>query len=113
MIAQIGEKPWPGLENVPNVLDLAKTEKGKWLLRVAIIGPNDINRLFTLPPGVPADRVAAMRKAFDATFNDAEFLADVEKTRVVLRRILVDRIKDVGFSGWTCQRIINKNFRRY
>lgn len=96
VIAQIGEKPWPGLENVPNVLDLAKTEKGKWLLRVAIIGPNDINRLFTLPPGVPADRVAAMRKAFDATFSDREFLADVEKTRVVLRRISVERIKEVA-----------------
>jgi tripartite-type tricarboxylate transporter receptor subunit TctC len=96
VIAQIGEKPWPGLENVPNVLDLAKTEKGKWLLRVAIIGPNDINRLFTLPPGVPADRVAAMRKAFDATFNDPEFLTDVEKTRVVLRRISIERIKEVA-----------------
>jgi tripartite-type tricarboxylate transporter receptor subunit TctC len=96
VIAQIGEKSWPGLESVPNVIDLVKTEKGKWLLRVAIIGPNDINRLFTLPPGVPADRVAAMRKAFDATFNDPEFQADVEKTKVMLRRISVERIKEVA-----------------
>ena len=96
VIVQVGEKPWPGLENVPNALDLAKTEKGKWLLNVAIIGPNDINRLFALPPGVPADRVSAMRKAFDATFNDPEFMADVEKTRVVLRRISVERIKEVA-----------------
>jgi tripartite-type tricarboxylate transporter receptor subunit TctC len=96
VIAQVGEKPWPGLENVPNALDLAKTEKGKWLLNVAIIGPNDINRLFALPPGVPADRVSAMRKAFDATFNDPEFMVDVEKTRVVLRRISVERIKEVA-----------------
>ena len=55
-----------------------------------------MNRLFTLPPGVPADRVSAMRKAFDATFNDDEFLADVEKTRVVLRRTSVERIKEVA-----------------
>jgi tripartite-type tricarboxylate transporter receptor subunit TctC len=96
VIAQIGEKPWPGLERVPNALDLAKTERAKWLLRVAVIGPNDINRLFTLPPGVPADRVAALRKAFDATFNDAEFQADVEKSRVVLRPISVERIKEVA-----------------
>ena len=96
VIAQIGEKPWPGLERVPNVLDLAKTEKAKWLLRVAIIGPNDINRLFTLPPGVPSDRVAALRKAFDATFNDPEFQADVDKARVVLRPISVERIKEVA-----------------
>ena len=61
-----------------------------------MIGPNDINRLFTLPPGVPADRVAAMRKAFDATFADPEFQADIEKARVVLRRISVERIKEVA-----------------
>lgn len=96
VIAQIGEKPWPGLERVPNVLDLAKTEKAKDLLRVAVIGPNDINRLFTLPPGVPAERVAAMRTAFDATFNDPEFKAEVEKARVVLRPISVERIKEVA-----------------
>jgi tripartite-type tricarboxylate transporter receptor subunit TctC len=96
VIAQIGEKPWPGLERVPNVLDLAKTEKAKDLLRVAVIGPNDINRLFTLPPGVPAERVAALRTAFDATFNDPEFKAEVEKARVVLRPISVERIKEVA-----------------
>jgi tripartite-type tricarboxylate transporter receptor subunit TctC len=96
VIAQIGEKPWPGLEREPNVLDLAKTEKEKWLLRVAVIGPNDINRLFSLPPGVPADRVAALRKAFDATFTDPEFQADVEKARVVLRPIAVERIREVA-----------------
>jgi tripartite-type tricarboxylate transporter receptor subunit TctC len=96
VIAQIGEKPWPGLENVPNAIDFAKSERNKWLLRVAVIGPNDINRLFTLPPGVPADRVTAMRKAFDATFNDPEFQADIDKARVVLRRIPVERIQEVA-----------------
>ena len=96
VIAQIGEKPWPGLENVPNAIDLAKSERSKWLLRVAVIGPNDINRLFTLPAGVPAERVAAMRKAFDATFADPEFQADIEKARVVLRRIPIERIQEVS-----------------
>jgi hypothetical protein len=96
VIAQIGEKPWPGLESVPNALDLAKSERGKWLLRVAVIGPNDINRLFTLPPDVTTERVAAMRKAFDATFTDTEFKADIEKARVVLRRIPIERIHEVA-----------------
>ena len=45
---------------------------------LAII-PNDINRLFTLPSGVPAERVAAMRKVFDVPFTHPEFHADVEK----------------------------------
>lgn len=96
VIAQIGEKPWPGLEKVPNALDFAKTEKAKWLLRVAVIGPNDINRLFTLAPGVPSARVEAVRTAVDATFNDNEFKADVEKARMVLRPISIARIKEVA-----------------
>lgn len=96
VIVQVGKDFWPGLEKVPNALDLAKTERAKRLLQVAIVGPNDINRLFTLPPGVPSERVEALRKAFDATFNDSEFKAEVAKARLVLRRISVERIKEVA-----------------
>ena len=99
MCPNCGTRAQPVSKLVPKssmALDLAKTEKAKDLLRVAVIGPNDINRLFTLPPGVPAERVAAMRTAFDATFNDPEFKAEVEKARVVLRPISVERIKEVA-----------------
>jgi tripartite-type tricarboxylate transporter receptor subunit TctC len=89
------EKPWPGLKTCPT-LSIWPERAEQGLLRVAVIGPNDINRLFTLPAGVPADRVAAMRKAFDATFADPEFQADIEKARVVLRRISVERIQEVA-----------------
>jgi len=99
VIAQIGESSWPGLEKVPNALELAKTDRAKWLLRVAVIGPNDINRLFTLPRDVPAERVEALRRAFDATFNDPEFKAEVAKARLVLRPISVEKIKEVA-SSW-------------
>jgi len=95
VIGQVDEKPWPGIEQVPNALDLAKTDRGKRLLRIGIIGPNDINRLFALPPAVPTERVEVLRKAFVATFNDAEFKAEVEKSRMVLRVISVERIKEV------------------
>ena len=98
VIVQVGETPWPGLEKVPNALDLAKTDRAKRLLRLAVIGPNDINRLFTLPPGVPAERVQALRQAFDATFNDGEFKAEVAKARMVLRPISVDKFKEVAGS---------------
>jgi tripartite-type tricarboxylate transporter receptor subunit TctC len=95
VIGQVDEKPWPGLEQVPNAVDLAKTEKGKRLLRIGIIAPNDINRLFTMPPGVPPERVEALRKALIATYNDPEFKTEVEKSRMVLRLISVERIKEI------------------
>jgi len=35
-----------------------------------------------MPPGVPADRVAAIRKAMTDTFADPAFIADAEKDRM-------------------------------
>jgi tripartite-type tricarboxylate transporter receptor subunit TctC len=39
----------------------------------------EYGRPYFLPPGVPADRVAALRRAFDATIHDAGFVADAAK----------------------------------
>ena len=36
-------------------------------------------RPFALPPDVPKDRVAALRKAFGEMMNDAEFIAEAQK----------------------------------
>jgi tripartite-type tricarboxylate transporter receptor subunit TctC len=41
-----------------------------------------VGRAFALPPAVPAERVAAMRKAFDETMRDSAFLADAKKRRM-------------------------------
>jgi tripartite-type tricarboxylate transporter receptor subunit TctC len=95
IIGQVSEKPWPGLEGVPMALELAKTEKGKRLIRVGIIGPNDINRLFTLPPDVPGECVQAIRKAFETTLNDPEFNQDMARAGVHLRPVSVKRIEEV------------------
>jgi tripartite-type tricarboxylate transporter receptor subunit TctC len=37
-----------------------------------------MGRQFVLPPGVPADRIAALRAAFDATMKDPQFLDDAK-----------------------------------
>ena len=95
IIAQVAEKPWAGLENVPMALELAKTEKAKRLIRIGIIGPNDINRLFALPPEVPEPRVQAIRKAFDATLDDPEFNEDMKKGGIYLRPVSVKRVEEV------------------
>jgi len=47
------------------------------------------------PPGVPADRVAILRRAFDATTKDPEFLADVEKQKVELFPITGEKVADL------------------
>ena len=74
---QIGLEGHPEFKGIPNLYDLVG-EEDKQLLRL-IIGQWRFARPISLPPGVPADRLAAWRTAFDATMKDPEFLADMEK----------------------------------
>ncbi|MGZ8488270.1 MAG: hypothetical protein ACXWW4_07040, partial [Candidatus Binatia bacterium] len=61
-----------------------------------IHGDSDIVRTYTLPPGTPKDRVQLLRKAFDATLKDAEFIADAKKSRLNVEPIPVTAIeKDI------------------
>ncbi|HEY6367030.1 MAG TPA: hypothetical protein VI585_19790, partial [Candidatus Binatia bacterium] len=41
-----------------------------------------INRLYSLPPGTPKDRVKTLQKAFQDTLKDPEFLAEAKKARL-------------------------------
>ena len=67
------------------------------MIEVGIHGDSDIVRTYTLPPGTPKDRVQLLRKAFDATLKDAEFLADAKKSRLNVEPIPVDAIeKDIA-----------------
>jgi tripartite-type tricarboxylate transporter receptor subunit TctC len=68
------------LPDVPLVMDLAKTDEQRTILKL-IFGRQVMGRPFALPPDVPADRVAALRKAFMDTMADKEFLAEAEKAK--------------------------------
>jgi tripartite-type tricarboxylate transporter receptor subunit TctC len=63
--------------DVPLVLDFAKTEADRAALAL-IVSPNLFARPFAAPPGIPAERLAALREAFDATVNDPEYLAEAK-----------------------------------
>lgn len=84
LIGQLTDKPLPNLpqQNVPLILNYAKTQEQRDLLRAGIIVPNQFTRPYFLPPGVHADRVAALRDAFTKTLADSEFLAEAEKAKL-------------------------------
>jgi tripartite-type tricarboxylate transporter receptor subunit TctC len=63
---------------VPLTPSFAKTADDRQVLEVIYSG-NAFGRPFLLPGGTPADRVAALRAAFEATMKDARFLADAER----------------------------------
>ena len=63
---------------VPKVWEFVKNDSDRKTLS-AIFSQMEFGRPYVLPPGVPADRVAAYRKAFDETMKDPEFLAEAKK----------------------------------
>jgi tripartite-type tricarboxylate transporter receptor subunit TctC len=71
----------PELPDVPTAPEIAKTPEQAMILRT-ICGASDIGKYLVTPPGVPAERLAALRTAFDAMIKDAEFLAEAKKLRV-------------------------------
>ena len=78
---QYGGEDHPELKSVPRALDLLQTEADKTLLAIAA-APLGLGRPFGAPPGIPADRLAALRTAMMATFKDPAFIADCAKQRL-------------------------------
>jgi tripartite-type tricarboxylate transporter receptor subunit TctC len=81
VIAQWALKKHPDLPDVPLVLDLAKTDADRAALQL-IVARLEYGRPFFMPPNVPAERVEAVRRAFDATMKDPAYLAEAQKLKV-------------------------------
>jgi tripartite-type tricarboxylate transporter receptor subunit TctC len=81
ILVQFSLKRHAELPDVPTAVDLARNDEERAIL-AAIMNAAEVGTAFFTTPGVPADRLTALRRAFDATMTDADFLADVEKTRL-------------------------------
>jgi len=81
VLFQYGAKPHPELAGVPFAADLLKNDSDRLLLAAAA-APLGLGRPFAAPPGIPADRLAALRSAMMATFADLAFLADCQRQRL-------------------------------
>jgi tripartite-type tricarboxylate transporter receptor subunit TctC len=69
----------PELKNVPLAIKYAKTDEAKLLLKVAD-NAHVAQFPYSLPPGVPTDRVALLQKAFIQTLKDPELLSEAKKS---------------------------------
>ena len=78
ILVQIGLKKAPDLPGVPLLMDLAANPDDRALLRL-LSGSTQIGRPIFTTPEVPAERVAALRAAFDAMLRDPSFLEEAKK----------------------------------
>jgi len=81
IILQIGLEKLKDLPNVPNAIDLVTDADSRRVLELILIR-QEMGRPFAMPPGVPAERVAVMRQAFDETLKDPAFLAEAAKLQL-------------------------------
>jgi tripartite-type tricarboxylate transporter receptor subunit TctC len=92
ILVQLALDKHPDLPDVPLVTDLATNPAQRQMLRM-IFARQVMGRPFLAPPGVPAERVAALRKAFMETLADKDFLADSAKARLEINPVAGDKVE--------------------
>ena len=78
ILVQMGMKAHDDLKGVPMAIELARTPIDRQVMEV-VFAKYGMARPFMAPPGTPPDRLAALRRAFDATMQDAVFLAEAQR----------------------------------
>src|SRR5215475_8342660 len=78
ILLQYNFEPYPELAGAPLVMSLARDDTDRTAMRL-LFARTEYARPYFLPPDVPAERVEALRRAFDATMKDQAFLAEAAK----------------------------------
>jgi tripartite-type tricarboxylate transporter receptor subunit TctC len=92
ILVQLSLEKHPDLPNVPLVMDFAKSDEQKHILRL-VFARQVMGRPFAAPPSVPADRVTALRKAFMDVMKDPELLAEADKAQLEITAVSGEAIQ--------------------
>ena len=94
LVAQFALKKNPDLPDVPFIMDLARNDAEKQMIEL-LLAANEMGRPFFAPPGVPKDRVEALREAFVATFKDPKFIAESQKQGMELQLMTGEEVQSL------------------
>jgi len=75
VLIQLALQPSPELRGVPLIVDLATTARQRQIVDL-VLSRQAMGRPLVAPPGTPDDRKEALRRAFDATMADPDFVAE-------------------------------------
>jgi len=78
VLVQVGLEKTAEFPDAPLIFDLLTKEEDRQLIEL-MVGPGAMARPFVAPPGLPASKTALLRRGFDATMKDPEFLAEAAK----------------------------------
>jgi tripartite-type tricarboxylate transporter receptor subunit TctC len=86
--------------DVPAVAEFAKDQRTKQILSL-IFSPQAMDRPVLLPPGTPADRVAALRKAFKAAVEDPRFIEEAKKQKLEVDYVSGEKVAQIIESAFS------------
>jgi hypothetical protein len=81
ILAQVGLKRDSELAGVPTLIELVSNDRDRKLMTF-VSAETAISRALVTTPGVPAERVTALRRAFDAMVKDPQFLAEAQTSKM-------------------------------
>ncbi|HWG05225.1 MAG TPA: tripartite tricarboxylate transporter substrate-binding protein [Beijerinckiaceae bacterium] len=90
----VGMERNPRFPDTPAVAEFAKDDRTRQILQLTL-APLEMDRPILAPPGVPADRVAALRKAFHEAMIDPAFIAEAKKEKLEIDEVSGERLKQV------------------
>jgi tripartite-type tricarboxylate transporter receptor subunit TctC len=82
------------LPGVAHVDDFVKSDDDRQVHGL-IFGIQSLGKMYAAPPGIPADRLDALRKALAATMKDPEFLAEAAKLQIDISPMVGDEVEAV------------------
>jgi tripartite-type tricarboxylate transporter receptor subunit TctC len=100
LLVQVALQKHSELPHVPLITDFAKTPEQREVLKT-IFASQVLGRPFFTTPDVPMERLAALRRAFDAAMVDKEFLAEAEKLKLEVTPV----------DGLTVESLVNEIYR--
>ena len=93
---------------MPTSWELGRNAEEQQILKV-VANATEVGKMIMAPPAIPADRVQALRRAFDATMQDAEFVAELKANRVELSPMSGEALQDlVAGLGATSPAVVDK-----
>ena len=95
IVLQVGRKPHPEIAKIPLAGEFAKTDEARQLIKIGIQDISALGHSYTLPPKVRKDRVDILRKAFDATMRDPEFLAEAGRSNIIINPTRGEELEEI------------------
>jgi tripartite-type tricarboxylate transporter receptor subunit TctC len=92
VLVQMALSKHSDLPDVPLIMDLGKTDEQRQIFKM-IFARQTMGRPYVAPPGVPADRLAALRQAFMDTMADKEFLSEAEQNKFEINPVSGEQLE--------------------